>query len=140
MLTITEPSPDHDLAGLSVSEITNFIRDNKARLEEIEISTEQWVIIDQTGLDNSTGIIVERQYDDDNDDEEEPNYDVKAARLPLDQLWGMYGNLDIANMDFDEYVDEDAGIQEDGTYKWIGPFPSSNEEADSQTKKEIKLK
>lgn len=39
----------------------------------------------------------------------------------------MFCNLDIANMDFEEWVDEDAGIQEDGAYIWVGPFPSTNE-------------
>lgn len=136
-LTTTEPIPDHDLAGLSISEITNFVRDNEARLKELEISNHLWVIIDQAGLDNSTGIVVETHYDYEN---KGYTYDFKAGRLPLVDLWGMYCNLDIANMGFEEWMDQDAGLQDDGTYKWVGPFPGSNEAIEkSQKETEAKL-
>ena len=42
----------------------------------------------------------------------------------------MFCNLDIANMDFEDWADVDAGEQPDGTYKWVGPFEGSNEAQD----------
>ena len=59
----------------------------------------------------------------------------RAARLPYEAAWGMFANLDISNMGFEDWVDEDAGEQEDGSWKWIGPFPGSNEASKRDTGK-----
>jgi hypothetical protein len=53
--------------------------------------------------------------------------EFRATRVPLTYAWIMFVNLDISNMGFEEYINMKAGIQEDGTWKWIGPFPPSNE-------------
>jgi len=51
----------------------------------------------------------------------------RALRIPLPEAWGYYFNLDISKMRFEECADFDAGVQEDGLYKWVGPFKPSNE-------------
>ena len=51
----------------------------------------------------------------------------------------MFANLDIANMGFEEWVDEKAGLQEDGAYKWVGAFPATIE-SQEQTRKETAVK
>lgn len=49
------------------------------------------------------------------------------ARLPWIEAWSMFTNLDIANMDFQDWVDEAKGKDENGEYTWVGPFsPGGN--------------
>jgi hypothetical protein len=57
-------------------------------------------------------------------------YDICVVPLDaFDETWAMFANLDIENMGFEEWIDEDAGLQDDGTYNWIGPFPCESENA-----------
>jgi hypothetical protein len=42
--------------------------------------------------------------------------------------------LDIANMGFNEFVDEEKGVQDDGAWVWK-PFPSSNEGLEREKRK-----
>jgi hypothetical protein len=142
MLTTTEPIVDHDLAGSTMGDISDFVRTNETQLKELNISTLSWIIIDQNGLDCSSCILMHRQYDV---EKMEMSHKFKAIRMPFIETWIMYANLDVANMDFEEWLDEDAGLQDDGTYKWIGPFPPSNEglvqaEKEKEAKREACLK
>lgn len=65
--------------------------------------------------------------------------------MPYEQAWGILASLSIANMDFEEWADEDAGVQADGLYKWVGPFPQTNDaliesERGVQAKRDAALK
>jgi hypothetical protein len=46
----------------------------------------------------------------------------------------MFANLVIANMSFDDWADKDAGLQDDGTYNWIGPWPMTESHLQIQKK------
>lgn len=132
---------DHDLAGATLDEINTFIRSNESALQGLNIATLNWVIIDQKGIETSTCLVVEQVYDPDTSS---MSNKYRAARLPYAEAWGMYSNLDIANMDFEDWVDIDAGPQDDGAYLWV-PFPPSNEALaqdarEAQTKREAALK
>ncbi|KAF9062973.1 hypothetical protein BDP27DRAFT_1405995 [Rhodocollybia butyracea] len=45
--------------------------------------------------------------------------------------WSMTANLDIANMGFEDFVDEEAGAQEDGMWKWQ-PFDGESKERERE--------
>ena len=79
------------------------------------------------GIESSSCILAEREYN-----AEKMDYDdsFRAVRIPLSEAWAMYVNLDIANMGFEDWVDLDSGLQDDGTYKWVGPFPSTSKAAE----------
>jgi hypothetical protein len=139
---MTGQSPGHDLAGSSLSDTRNFFRKNEDQLKTLDISPYIWIVIDQKGLENSTCILVSRHYDDEADKIAE---DYKAIRIPLVEAYGMYVNLDLGNMGFEEWADVDAGLQDDGIHKWIGPFPGTNESTNktvqaSDGKREAALK
>lgn len=51
----------------------------------------------------------------------------RALRVSCDEAWIIFANLDISNMGFEEYADFDAGVQADGTFKWVGKFEDSND-------------
>ena len=58
-------------------------------------------------------------------DEEQKNGDYlpdefRAARVPLTVAWIMYANLDIANMEFEAFVDEKAGYRRTGRGSGLG--------------------
>jgi hypothetical protein len=124
MLTTSEPPSDHGFAGFTMDDVYKFIRTNETRLKELNSNVLNWVIIDQHSLESSSCILAQREFDG-----EEMKYEdrFRAVRLPLTRAWSMYANMDIANMGFEDWIDEDVGLQEDGTYKWIGPWPGTNE-------------
>lgn len=66
-------------------------------------------------------------YDEEQENGQYLPDEFRAARVPLTFAWTMYASLDISNMGLEDYVDEKAGRQEDGAWKWIGPFTPSNE-------------
>ena len=116
-------------------------------LKSFTLTTKNWVIIDQKGLDTETCLVVEQSFHFDQV-QGKGHYlpaDFRAARVSLTFAWIMFVNLDISNMGFEEYVDVKAGMQGDGTWKWIGPFPPSNEaleraERDEDAKRQKALK
>jgi hypothetical protein len=129
---------DNEFAGSTIEDINKFLRTNEAKLEALNIATLNWVIIDQKGLDTETCLVVEQLFYW--DEEKESGHHLpdvfRAARVALTFAWPMYANLDISNMGFEDFVDEEAGIQKDGTWKWIGPFPPSNEALERANREE----
>jgi hypothetical protein len=124
MLTMTETVLNHDIANASLKDINDFVLSQESQLKELDIATVLWIIIDQDGLESDTCILVQRKYDAESG---EMSNECEAVRIPYVEAWCMFGNLNIANMDFVDFLYEDAGLQEDGTYKWCGPFPTQNE-------------
>jgi hypothetical protein len=139
----------NDFAGMSLEEINAFVRTNAAGLEEMDLSVSNWLVIDQKGLETSTCVVCEQYYNGGSDEEDgegeaEMTDAFRAARLPYEQAHTMVVNLDIANMGFEDFVDEDAGEQEDGTWKWQS-FPPQERDGDEgpnevQVKREAALK
>jgi hypothetical protein len=124
MRTTTEPILNHDFAGANLSDVSNFVETNETQLKKLNFTTYNWVVIDQNGLDSSTCILVHRKYDP---KKKKKSHESEAVRLPFGEAWLMFANMDIANMGFEDWVDDAAGLQDDGTYKWVGPFLPLNE-------------
>ncbi|KAJ6471111.1 hypothetical protein C8R47DRAFT_748975 [Mycena vitilis] len=124
-------------ASLSPAEINTFICANEAALSTIKISRRNWLIIDQHGLETSTCLVCEHMYDPSADGGlGRLKNDFRACRVPYEVAWLTMANLDVGNMEFEVFVDEDAGIQEDGSWRWRS-FPPSEpdrveEEADGK--------
>ncbi|KAJ7069217.1 hypothetical protein C8F01DRAFT_1015022 [Mycena amicta] len=126
-----DPEITHsDFAGMSLAEINAFVRENSEELEGINMSNFNWLVIDQRGLETSTCIVVEQYYDpgDEDDPASEGKHtdEFRACRLPYEQAWSMISNLSIANMGFEDFVDEYAGELEDGSWRWAS-FPPESE-------------
>ncbi|EED12331.1 conserved hypothetical protein [Talaromyces stipitatus ATCC 10500] len=118
----------NEFAGMSMDEINDFLWDNTERFEKAGLTCYTWLIIDVKGLETDTSLVAQRVFEYDEDTETGSHVkSFRAARLPYERVWDMYCNLDVANMDFEDWVDESGGIQEDGTWKWAGPFPLTNE-------------
>ncbi|KAJ7739077.1 hypothetical protein DFH07DRAFT_944009 [Mycena maculata] len=130
-------------ASMSFVDINTFVRANETALQAAEISASDWLIIDQKGLETSTCLVCEQYYKgEDEEDGEEGGLtnEFRACRIPYEQAWGMISNLDIANMGFEDYVDEDAGEQEDGSWKWVSfDGDASDEKSEYETKREKAL-
>ncbi|KAJ6471413.1 hypothetical protein C8R45DRAFT_874961 [Mycena sanguinolenta] len=133
-LPVSDIRDSNDFAGMSFSEINKFVRENEEALNGLSLSSGDWLIIDQKGFDTSTCIVVEQVYDggeDDEDGEGAGGYtnEFRACRIPYEQAHSMIVNLDIANMGFEDWVDEDAGEQEDGAWKWQSFEGATTDEA-----------
>ncbi|KAJ6470991.1 hypothetical protein C8R45DRAFT_1015119 [Mycena sanguinolenta] len=124
-LPVSDIRDSNDFAGMSFSEINKFVRENEEAFDGISLSAEDWLIIDRKGFDTSTCLVVERVYDygedEDNVDGEGgggPTNEFRACRIPYEEAYSMIVNLHVGNMEFDEWVHEDVGEQEDGAWRW----------------------
>ncbi|KAJ7069187.1 hypothetical protein C8F01DRAFT_1111823 [Mycena amicta] len=114
-----EPEVRHnDFAGMSLADINTFVRENGEKLEGINISGSNWAVIDQRGLETSTCLVCEKYYDDDGNLTD----DFRACRLPNEPAWSMITSLSTGQMMFEDYIDDEAGVQDDGSWRWA-TFP-----------------
>ncbi|KAJ7437205.1 hypothetical protein B0H11DRAFT_1955497 [Mycena galericulata] len=134
----------NDFASLSFADVNTFVRANDGALNDLELSGLLWLIIDQKGLETSTCLVCEQYYDSGEDGGEEGYTDqFRACRMPYEEAWLMTTNLELANMSFEEFVDEDAGQQEDGSWKWSSFAPDTKEfkeKSEAELKRESALK
>ena len=126
----------NDFAGFSLDAINTFVRSHESKLETLGMDASIWLIIDQKGIDDDTCLVVEQVTEYGSADEEIRRTDkFGAARLPYMAAHSMCVNLSIANMDFEDFVDEDAGVQSDGAYKhaaWLDGEAQSKELKDKR--------
>ncbi|KAJ7784205.1 hypothetical protein B0H16DRAFT_1657921 [Mycena metata] len=142
VLPISDISDNNAFASSSMAEISTFIRENEDFMGKMGVSTGDWLIIDQKGLETSTCLACERFYDPGEDEEGGGGEagmtgEFRACRLPYEWAWSIICNLDIANMDFEDFVDVNAGEQEDGSWKWMS-FDPSTEDNEEETAEEAK--
>ncbi|KAJ6603234.1 hypothetical protein DFH09DRAFT_1124027 [Mycena vulgaris] len=137
------PANGNAFAGMSLTEINTFVRANQDALQAVELSAGDWLVIDQKGLETSTALVCEQYYNSGEEEhgggEEGLTDEFRACRIPYEQAWIMITNLDIANMDFEDFVDEEAGKQEDGSWKWMSFTPDEGrDEGEEPTEPEVK--
>ncbi|KAJ7849557.1 hypothetical protein B0H13DRAFT_2088370 [Mycena leptocephala] len=139
LLPLPDITDSNDFVSKSLAEINSFIRANEDALSAIDISSGNWLIIDQKGLETSTCLVCEQVYNsgEKNGGEGEPGLtsEFRACRLPYEEAWSMIANLDM-NLGFEEFVDQDVGEQEDGTWKWSS-FDPSTDDAEEKTESEV---
>ncbi|KAJ7141584.1 hypothetical protein C8R46DRAFT_1013442 [Mycena filopes] len=138
-LPVADISAANAFAGCSLAEINTFIRANEEFMRKMDVSAGDWLVIDQKGLETSTCLVCEQVYDPDADEAGENGMTgaFRACRLPYERAWSMSVNLEIANMDFEDFVDEDAGEQEDGSWKWMS-FDAESGDDDGDDEVEVK--
>ncbi|KAJ6480576.1 hypothetical protein C8R47DRAFT_1136218 [Mycena vitilis] len=133
------PTTDNDFASMSLAEINSFIRANESAIFQMGVSARDWLIIDRKGLETSTCLVCEEHYDEDEEEGNDfsTNPEFRACRIPYEEASGMMTNLSIANMDFTDWVDEDAGVQEDGSWRWKS-FPPRTVDIEAATEYEVR--
>ena len=138
VLMTTAPLPDtvapaqipvsfttNHFAGKTIQEVEKFINESKTKLETLQISNSLFVVIDQRAVQEGNCIVFERTLDD----EDEETDDFRAVRLSRSEAWLVLCNLDISNMDFGDYIDEDESPV-DGVYDRVEWEGSENAEVD----------
>ncbi|RJE22181.1 hypothetical protein PHISCL_05467 [Aspergillus sclerotialis] len=134
-------------AGWTPDEIEEFIVERESLFKKLRMDN-NWIIIDDKGFETETCLVCEN-YEPDEDDEdgdEEDDEEKEENEIPAYRMvrirwlnaWSMYVNLDIGNMGFEDWMDDEAGIQEDGTYKQAGWIEGSDN--DEPEKREEALK
>ncbi|KAJ7784132.1 hypothetical protein B0H16DRAFT_1401995 [Mycena metata] len=139
VLPIPDISDNNAFTLSSMAEINTFIRENEDLMTKMGVSSSDWLIIDQKGFETSTCLVCEQIYKL----EVGRTREFRACRLPYEEASSMIVNLDMANMDFEDFVDEDAGEQEDGSWMWMSFPPSTKdteEESEGEAKREVALK
>ncbi len=84
---------------------------NEAHLGETSV----FLLLDEKGLQDKTCIVGERRYDDETD--ERTDF-FNKVRVPWEECQVMWANLNIANMNFDDFCDDEVGEDENHWYTW----------------------
>ncbi|KAK1145739.1 hypothetical protein N8T08_003977 [Aspergillus melleus] len=129
----TLDASNNAFAGKTPDEIYAFIQASEEKMSDNDLTTGNWLIVDERGFRTETCLVCSLN-DLDEEDEEEDEYEERdrsrflMARLPWVESWSMFTNLDLANMGFEEWVDEEKGKDADGEYTWVGPFSEVDQE------------
>ena len=110
--------PQNAFANHTLAQINTFVRSHEAELAAVDLSSSVWLVVDQIGLDNLTCIVVEQET---GENEETEDFEMKdtfrAAWVPCSEVWSIFANLTISNMEFEDYmVSVEAG--EDGFWTY----------------------
>jgi hypothetical protein len=124
---------ESDFAAMSLAEANKFVRRGEAGpMVAAGVSREQWVVIDQTVLEGSTCLVCEQWIEPGKGDEVwEPKREFRACRIPYGKAHGMMTNLDVVKLEFEVFVDGEAGVQADEAWKWK-PLEGMDEEEISE--------
>jgi hypothetical protein len=113
---------------MSLDEINTFVRAHPDALDAAGLSAMDWLIIDQKGVETSTAVVCEQYYDFGEESEKDSRTsEYRGCRIPYEEAWLMIKNLHVGVADWDGFVDEDAGMQKDGSWKWKSLDPSTQE-------------
>jgi hypothetical protein len=109
---LSSSSPDNAWAGAALEEVEAFCMDLARDKENLKKHSDGtlYVVVDSTGAQAYSCILGHRAYDT------EDRFD--KMRIPWDKLYSPWCNLDIANMNFEEFTQEgdDGGAGEDGWF------------------------
>lgn len=133
-LQSTEPPVSATFAngwdGAEISEINTFMLDNAP-----DPPGSVHMILDDKGIEDGTVIVAEQRY---NDEAEEKTKDFNKMRVPWQEAGCVRANLDIANVGFEEYCDQEKGADEDGFWDYnVGDADIASEEDKAKRDGEI---
>ena len=117
---------DNEWAGKSFEEVETFALANSDPDEHHELNFGNAVVVDEKGLQDGTCIIMARVmiWHEDSDEMEWPNK-MNKVRLPWEDVGSMYVNLDISNMDWEDFVQDEEENMEGGWWRHK-PVPPGN--------------
>ncbi|KAF2170404.1 hypothetical protein M409DRAFT_51449 [Zasmidium cellare ATCC 36951] len=112
----------NEWSGASIQDIERYVLDHEPTgIDGNEISL--FLILDCQSLRDRTCIIAERytEWNDDADppekfpkEDREKQYEFNKYRAPWDETYICFANLNIGNMDFEDFADDDEGEEDVG--------------------------
>lgn len=134
----------NEWAGASVKDIEKYVLDAGDTGNDGS-SISLFLILDEEGIQDSTCIIAEEHTEWDYDkmqriakDKMEAKHDFNKVRVPWHETQTMWCNLDIGNMDWEDFVDEDKGPDEEGWWTFAGEWVVLDEEHAERRGKELR--
>lgn len=112
-------------ANKTISDVESFIISERNKEDkETELNLDTFVILDEQGVKDGTIILLDSPYNED-DDKKEDKY--KKVRVPWEKAYIMWCNLDIGNMDFEEFIEFEEGHEGEWfTYTEFLPHPNED--------------
>lgn len=110
------PIAENDLsnniwANKSISDIQSFMLTERGKKnKENELNLNTFVILDEQGVKDGTVVLLDSPYNGDEDKMEER---FNKVRVPWKKTYIMWCNLDIANMNFEDFVEDEEGDEVD---------------------------
>ena len=106
----------NEWAGKSLQDVEQFALQHLKGEDDGHLNLTNPVIVDEQGFRYKTCIILERDFQD--EPEFIPLDKFKKTRVPWSHTYIMWCNLDIANMNFEEYCDDVKGDVGDGWWEY----------------------
>ncbi|KAG4075026.1 hypothetical protein HA402_004572 [Bradysia odoriphaga] len=103
--TTIPPISESDLSnnvwrGKSIADVESFMLSER---ETVGLNANSFLVLDEQGVKDGTIIL----FDSLESGDEEVEVKFKKVRVPWDKAYIMWCNLDIANMDFEDFVDDE---------------------------------
>ncbi|KAK6396848.1 hypothetical protein LTR95_019515 [Oleoguttula sp. CCFEE 5521] len=114
------PTPfDNAWKAAPLDDVEAYMRDVHRCLPEsrFRVRTTLFLVIDDEGLEADEVVLCTRDYNLEMHDYGEK---FRRVRVPIEEAHTMYVNLDVANMDFEDFVDREEEADEDGWWVYAG--------------------
>lgn len=117
----TEPPVASDIsnqwkgASLQEIEVSVLELDNANDEHPVNLRGSIFVMVDEEGMQKKTCVVAERAYDHDAEQQLDA---FNKVRLPWTQTYGMWCNLDIANMSFEDWCHEERDHDKDRWWEY----------------------
>ncbi|KAI7241463.1 hypothetical protein KC330_g505 [Hortaea werneckii] len=129
-----DADPPNAWKGASIAEVEEYVLRVANGSVRKGVNMSIYLLWDDRGVEEHSVIVGERRFDDDSD---KLTNDFDKLRCPWDCAYTMWCNLDISNMDFEDFTDQDVGRDEDGWYKYsLEDLPPDISEENEQKRRE----
>jgi hypothetical protein len=129
--------PENAWAGASLEVIEAYCLDLKRDNNDEQKSAGLFVVIDPEGLENKNCVLASMPDEfHENPSARRERYD--KIRVPWDDVYMIWCNLDIANMDSEEFVGEEEG-DEQGWFRYQSIFEGDDEHREGLERKDMKV-
>lgn len=120
---------ENEWAGKEIKDIESFMLEFQPAKED-RLNVYDFIVIDEQAKKEKNAILFDRVLD------ENCNFinSFNKVRVPWYDTWLIFANLDIRNMDFEEYVDKDLG---DGWWECNSPARKMDEKAEQKKQKAL---
>jgi hypothetical protein len=130
--------PENAWTGANLEDIETYCLDLKRSNDDEQKGASLFVVIDPEGLKNKDCVLASMP-DGINENPGACRGRYDKVRVPWDDVYMIWCNLDIANMNFEEFVGEEEG-DEQGWFMYQSIFEGDDEHRKSWERKDMKVK
>lgn len=127
----------NEWAGKSLHDVEKFLLEHMDQ-EGVNLNLSNVVVVDEQSMRDSTCIMTARDCDDEDDFRILDTF--KKVRVPWEETYITWCNLEIANMNFEDFCNQDKGDTGDGWWEWGCDMIDDSEKREITEKRDASIK